>query len=122
MSWQLSPGERVQYNHVRPSTVERARVRSLPWLPGRFQGITLGRTIFLVKQEPRDGTSSLIAHELVHVEQYHDRGRVGFLIWYLSDFVRCLWTERHWMRAYREITAEVEARKSTQAWALGRRS
>jgi hypothetical protein len=118
----MTPSEHRAYDHVTHNTLERARIRSLPWLPGRFLGITLGRTIFLTTEEPTDGTSSLIAHELVHVEQFHDRGWFGFLTRYLADFARGVWTERSWMEAYRGVTAEVEARKETQGWALRQRS
>lgn len=122
MNRELTPSERIAYTHVRSSTIDRARVRSLGWLPGQFKGITLGRTMFLTTREPTDGTSTLIAHELVHVEQYSDRGWFGFLRWYLTDFARGLLAERNWMTAYRGVTAEVEARRTTQAWTLGRRS
>jgi hypothetical protein len=122
MSRSLTPSERVAYDHVSQTAIDRARVRSLFWLPGGFKGLTLGRTIFLTTDEPSDGTSSLVAHELVHVQQYGDRGWIRFLMWYLSDFVRALLTERNWMRAYRQITAEEEARRSTHAWAQGRRT
>ncbi len=122
MSRPLTPSERVAYDHVSPATIDRARVRSLLWLPGTFTGLTLGRNIFLTTDEPPDGTSSLIAHELVHVEQFDDRGWLDFLRWYLSDFFRGLLAERNWMKAYRQVTAEEEARRSTHAWALGRRA
>ncbi|NNE96833.1 MAG: hypothetical protein HKN24_12475 [Acidimicrobiales bacterium] len=117
----LTDAERRSYTHVDSPTRDRARIRSLPWLPGRFQGITLGRNVFLAIEQPDDGTSGLIAHELVHVEQWADRRVFGFLGWYLADFLRNLRIERHWMRAYRAVEAEREARRRTQAWVLTRR-
>jgi len=85
-------------------------------MPGSFQGITLGRRVFLVGPQPQDGTSALIAHELVHVEQWADRGVLGFSRWYLTDFARELRSHRKWMPAYRRITAEVEARQGASQW------
>ncbi len=122
MSRRLTPSEQVAYDHVRPDTIDRARIRSLFWLPGTFKGLTLGRNIFLTHDEPADGTSSLIAHELVHVEQFNDRGWLGFLRWYLSDFSSGLLKERNWMKAYRQVTAEEQARRSTHGWVLRRRA
>ena len=117
----LTDAERRSYAHVDVATRDRARIRSLPWMPGAFQGITLGRNVFLAKEQPDDGTSVLIAHELVHVEQWANRRPLGFLRWYLADFAKNLVAKRHWMRAYRAIEAEEEARKRTQYWTQIRR-
>ena len=117
----LTDAEQRSYVHVDKATRDRARIGSLPWMPGTFQGITLGRNVFLAKDQPDDGTSVLIAHELVHVEQWAERKVFGFLCWYLVDFAKNLIAERHWMRAYRAIEAEREARMRTQYWTQNRR-
>ncbi|MFW2383641.1 MAG: eCIS core domain-containing protein, partial [Acidimicrobiales bacterium] len=114
MNRRLTGSERVAFDHVRPSTIDKTTIRSLPWLPGMFKGVTLGSNVFLTTDEPSDGTSTLIAHELVHVEQYDDHGSVRFLVTYLRDFLKGLVAHRSWMVAYRGITAEVEARQVTQ--------
>ena len=116
MSRSLTAAERASYTHVRADVLERARIRTLRWMPGSFQGITLGRHIYLTTPELDDGTSRLIAHELVHVQQYADVGVVRFYLRYLADFARLLRLERKWMPAYRDIPAEAEARELTREW------
>ncbi|MET0728569.1 MAG: DUF4157 domain-containing protein [Acidimicrobiales bacterium] len=68
---------------------------------------TLGRFVFI---RPRSAESPrLIAHELVHVRQWRTLGVVGFLVRYLSAYLR--WRLRrysHWA-AYRRIPLEIEA-------------
>ncbi len=92
------------------------RLIRLPFIPGGYQGITLGRFIGLTVDVPLDGSSTLLAHELVHVRQWRERGSLGFLRWYLGGFVRNLWRTRNWRRAYRDNPAEVEARAEASAW------
>ncbi len=116
MSRSLTEAERASYSHVRDDVLDRARIRTLGWMPGSFQGITLGRYIYLTTPELDDGTSRLIAHELVHVQQYADIGIVRFYLRYLGDFVRGLRLQRKWMPAYRDIPAEAEARELTKEW------
>lgn len=71
---------------------------------------TLGRLVFVREaQWGVDGTDHLVAHELVHVQQWSERGRLRFLSAYLGAYLR----ERmrglgHWA-AYRRIPSEVEA-------------
>ena len=60
--------------------------------------------------------SALLAHELVHVRQFHDKGLLRFTLDYNKSFVTGLVTERRWSKAYRAIPAEVEARSETTRW------
>lgn len=112
----LTPQERAAFLHVTDRTRDRARVYSIPWLPGRFAGLTLGRFVLLARAQGSDGSSTLLAHELVHVEQWDRQGTIGFLRWYLGDFLRELRIRRSWMGAYQAIEAEVEARERTRRW------
>lgn len=54
--------------------------------------ITLGSSIFVAPDRYEavvEGSEpELIAHELVHVEQWRRHGKLGFLSRYLSDYVR----------------------------------
>lgn len=112
----LTSAERRSFDHVSHRTRHRALVASIPWLPRGFAGLTLGRFVLLARPQPTDGSSTLIAHELVHVEQWDQRGRIGFLRWYLGDFARELRIRRSWMPSYQAIRAEVEARERTRTW------
>lgn len=71
---------------------------------------TLGRHVLLRDgQWGVDATDSLVAHELVHVAQWCERGRLRFLLTYVGAYLReRLRGEGHW-GAYRRIPAEVEA-------------
>ena len=112
----LTQPERTAFDHVQKRTLQRAVVVSIPWLPGAFAGITLDRFILLARPQPDDGSSTLLAHELVHVEQWDDRGIVRFAWWYVSNFVGEYRQRRNWMDAYRALDAEVEARARTRDW------
>ena len=116
----LNAAERSSYTHVRPDVLDRTRIKTLLWMPGSFQGITLGRYIYLTTPELDDGSSRLLAHELVHVQQYADIGIVRFYLRYLAYFGRGLRIQRKWMPAYRDIPAEVEARALTTEWFMRR--
>ncbi len=75
--------------------------------------MTLGARILVCRG--REDDAGLIAHELVHVEQWRRQGVVPFLARYLSDYLRLrLAGESHW-RAYAGISLEVEARARSGA-------
>ncbi len=111
----LNPKELSAYSHVPKHTLERVRiVEGIP-IPG-FAGITLGNFIFLKKKISREGDSQLLAHELVHVRQWKELGRIGFLGKYLASFLRHLKKQKSWMSAYRAIELEEEARDGCDHW------
>lgn len=112
----LTSPERLAFDHVQERTLQRVVVVNIPWLPGTFAGLTLDRFILLARPQPEDGSSTLLAHELVHVEQWDDRGIIGFAWWYVSNFLREYRQRRKWMNAYRALDAEVEARSRTRDW------
>ncbi|MGH1502649.1 MAG: hypothetical protein ACRBI6_03780 [Acidimicrobiales bacterium] len=110
--------ERAAYVSLCPADrLDQVRIIRIPFVPGGFAGITLGTTVCLTHAEPADGTSKLIAHELVHVRQWGERGVVGFLRWYLADYARNLRRHRRSRLAYLEIEAEREARLTAALWA-----
>lgn len=62
-------------------------------------------------REDGSGWHELMAHEAVHVEQWRDRGVMGFGLWYLENYLKSrLSGKSHW-EAYEEVPAEVEARE-----------
>jgi hypothetical protein len=76
--------------------------------------MTFGHQVLL--RRGHEGNRKLVAHELVHVAQYADRGRVRFLIRYLADYARNLLRLRSHRQAYLAIPAEVDARAAAADW------
>ncbi len=118
----LNDRELASYRHIPSALTERARVHEIPALPGRYLGITLGRHIFLATDVSDDGDSSLLAHELVHVRQWHEQGAVRFIVRYVGSFLGSLPSTRSWNRSYRAIPAEVEARSEATRWSRSRQA
>lgn len=91
----------------------RAKLRvGYPWwlrplLRKNIIAITLGRRIYI--QRPPLELDRLIRHELAHVRQVNRLGLPLFLLRYAFEFLRNLWRERSFERAYRAISFEREA-------------
>jgi hypothetical protein len=92
----------------------------VPVLPPKADGMTSGRFIFLRNEQPTDGSSRLIAHELIHVRQFKEQGRIGFALRYFSAYFRNLARFRRHRRAYLEIPQEVEAYTRSRQWDAAR--
>ncbi len=118
----LTSGEIEAYDVLEPSLAATVRVVDIPLIPGGFAGITLGRWVCLADQQPTNGESSLLAHELVHVRQWREQGVLRFGVAYLGAFGRGLVRERNWNAAYRAIPAEVEARAEATEWVRRKRA
>lgn len=118
----LTAGEVEAYDVLDASLARRVRVVDIPLIPGGFSGMTLGRWICLADQQPTNGESSLLAHELVHVRQWSEQGLVRFGFTYVRDFARGLVKQRNWHAAYRAIPAEVEARAEATDWVRRKRA
>ena len=112
----LNDIELEAYDLLPRDLARRVRVHRVRGLPGGYAGMTLGTHILLARPVDDDGTSALLAHELVHVRQWTDQGLVGFSASYVSSFGRNLSRHRRWSRAYHDIEAEREARRETTAW------
>ena len=112
----LNEDEINSYDVLSPELARRVRVFSVPFIPGGYLGITLGSCILLACDVEEDGSSALLAHELVHVQQWYDHGRLGFSRRYLSSFGKNLTEQKRWKRAYQQIDAEIEARLETVEW------
>jgi len=118
----LNEIELDSYRHLPRSLAQQVRIISVPALPGGYLGITLRNVIVLSEDVANDGSSSLLAHELVHVQQWHADGRVRFLVRYVRDFSCGLARTRSWSSSYRAIRHEVEARESTTRWQRSRQA
>lgn len=112
----LTSEEIEAYDLIPPELAHRVRIITIGWLPGPYAGMALGRTLVMSESVPPDGTSVLLAHELIHVRQWNELGTVGFLFRYLRDFLRAMKADRNWNRAYRRIGAETEARRLADTW------
>ncbi len=97
------------FDHVPAVDVQRARLVAVRrWLPG-VAATTLGRWIII--RSDRLDDQALLAHELVHVQQWREWGVAPFLVRYLLDYARG--RVRGWshQRAYEAIRFEDEARR-----------
>jgi hypothetical protein len=110
----LSAAEVAHFDLVAPSTARRARLAVVPLLPPGSSGMTLGRWVLLRPGHER--RHALIAHELVHVEQWRDDGPLRFLRDYLSAYVRARRRGDAHRAAYLAIPAEEQARDRTERW------
>jgi hypothetical protein len=110
----LTEEEVAHFDLVAPSTARRARLRAVPVLPPGAAGMTLGRWVLLRRGHER--RHALIAHELVHVEQWHGAGRAGFLRAYLRSYLGSRRRGATHRAAYLAIPAEAEARERTAVW------
>lgn len=112
----LNQTELDAYDVLPPAVARQVLIVNVPFIPGGYSGITLGTFIGLATGVPKDGTSALLAHELVHVGQWESDGKARFVWDYLSQFVVGLAKHRSWNEAYRSIAVEIEARSKTEAW------
>lgn len=112
----LSEAELDSYDLIDRSLAQTVRIVNVPYVPGGYAGITFGRFVYLAKPIPPDGTSALLAHELVHVGQYQELGIARYIYEYLKSFFRDLIRMRNWNEAYLAIPSEVDARIKTGRW------
>lgn len=112
----LTKEEIIAYDFVPKNVINQVKIINIPNIMGTFKGLTIGKYIFISKKIPCDGSSHLIAHELVHVRQWNELGIIGFTVKYLSDFFSKLIKHKNWINAYSEIILESEARDISQKW------
>ena len=112
----LNAREIARYDLVPADIARRARVQRVPVLSPGMHGMTVGRIILVLRDDDQTGRRVLLAHELVHVEQYAELGVVGFLRRYLREYFVNLWRLRSHRKAYRAISFEAEARAAAERW------
>jgi hypothetical protein len=117
----LNDRELAAYDVLSRELAERVRVIRVPFLLPGTSGMTLGRFVLVVGDEDHDGTRKLLAHELVHVRQWHELGKARFLGCYVASYLVQLVRHRRHRRAYFAIGLEVEAYDLADAWASTRR-
>ncbi len=117
----LTERELDAYDVVPRALAERVRVVRVPFLLPGTSGMTLGRVVLVVGDDDHDGTRKLLAHELVHVRQWHELGVARFLVRYVTSYLVQLARHRRHRRAYFAIGLEVEAYDLADAWASTRR-
>jgi len=105
----LNPND---YTHVQRNIVLSARVHKLPFRLTKHRAFTIDRHIFTIA--PQD--MALIAHELVHVEQYYRLGVDRFIIKYFSEYLKYRLGGYKDGAAYRKISLEQEARDGAALW------
>lgn len=113
----LSDAEVERYDLIPASVSRRVVLMRVPLLPGGYSGLTLSNLVLLARSVGPNDSSSLLAHELVHVRQYHEQGLLRFAWNYGQAFLGGLRTHREWNKAYRDIPAEQEARHLAGQWA-----
>lgn len=72
---------------------------------GSYVAMTIGEFIFAKRQLSKIE----IQHEKIHVAQYRELLYIGFLLWYLIEFIVLLFKYCNWNKAYRNISFEKEA-------------
>lgn len=81
--------------------------------------MTIGNIVLLRGDRIEQRTTSLLAHELVHVRQFAEHGPVRFIARYVADYLKNLRKYRNHHQAYLEIPFEIEARREAFEWAQG---
>ena len=112
----LTRQEIAAYDLVSPQLARRARVQTVPLLAPGTGGMTMGRLILVRRDHDRSGRRVLLAHELVHVEQYDRLGTARFLWRYVSEYARNLRRLHNHRQAYLAISFEGEARAAAEGW------
>ena len=110
----LTPEEITRFDHMPRVLSEGVRIVEVPFLSPGADAITLGRVV-LVRRGHRD-SAVLLAHELVHVQQWSQFGVMGFLRRYLGAYAANLARLRSHRAAYLAISLEVEAREGARRW------
>ena len=110
----LSPGDLEVFDHIPVELARRVRTVEVPFLTPGADAMTIGRTVLFRRGHGRNRL--LLAHELVHVQQWARLGVASFLVRYLSSYARNLLRLRRHRAAYLAIPLEVEARERARGW------
>ncbi len=111
----LTPSEIDAFDHVPRPLAETVRLVEVPFLAPGADAMALGRTV-LVRRGHAE-SRQLLAHELVHVQQWTRLGAARFLSEYLGAYAANLVRLRRHRSAYLAIPLEVEARDRARRWA-----
>jgi hypothetical protein len=89
-----------------PPSIDEVRWVHLVAAPGA-DATTFGRTVFVRRGVTLD--DRLRRHEYEHVLQFHDLGRLRFLLRYVGEYLRWRLLRHRHEAAYRRISFEVRA-------------
>ncbi len=117
----LDRDEVEAFDHIARGVSERVKLVRTNLLPPAADGMTLGRFILLRGDHIEHHSSTLLAHELVHVRQFAEMGVLPFFASYLSSYFKNLLRTRNHRQAYLDIPLEVEARREAAMWSKTRR-
>lgn len=118
----LDPAEVGAYNHIADGLCERVRLIRTNLLPPAADGMTIGRFVLLRDDHIEHRSSTLLAHELVHVRQFAEMGMFRFFASYFGSYLKNLARTRNHRQAYLDIPLEIEARREAGSWAKTRAS
>lgn len=118
----LERDEIDEFSHVAAGVLGRVRLVRTNLLPRAADGMTVGRFVFLRGDRINDRSTTLLAHELVHVRQFAELGAVKFLIAYVGPYLTNLFRLRSHREAYLAIPLEIEARREAAEWAERKRA
>lgn len=104
----LTAEERTGNTHVPEADRERARILVVRALTPGAGAMTIGR--FVLIRRGREHDARLLAHELVHVRQWREQGRLRFVWRYLAAYLRGRRRGLDHRAAYLAIPFEAEAR------------
>ena len=110
----LSQAQIEHFDLVSPKLARRVRFYRLPFMFWT-DGLTLRSTV-LLRKGLGGSSDRLIAHELVHVQQWSRAGMIGFLRWYIGDYVRLRLKGHPHRVAYWRLSAERSARLVSSRW------
>lgn len=111
----LTSGETASFHHVPEAVAAGVTIVEVPFLTPGADAMALGRRILVRRGHTESRT--LLAHELVHAEQWGRLGVAGFLRRYLGAYAINLVRLRRHRAAYLAIPLEVEARDRARQWA-----
>lgn len=118
----LEVDEIASFSHVAEGVLGRVKLIKTNLLPPAADGMTIGRFVFLRGDRIEDRSTTLLAHELVHVRQFAELGAARFLVIYIGSYLANLVRLRNHREAYLAIPLEVEARREAAEWAEKHRS
>lgn len=116
----LDAAQQLRYDHVDREIIGRVRISVVKWLPGGAHGMCVRRRVLM--RTDKQHSATLLAHELVHAEQWHHHGVPGFLARYLAGYASGLARYRQHRLAYLSIPFERDARRRAAAWSRVERS
>ncbi|MBT8208403.1 MAG: DUF4157 domain-containing protein [Acidimicrobiales bacterium] len=117
----LTDDERESFTHINPLLMDRVRLIRTNLLPPAAHGMTLGPWVLLRGDRIGQERTELIAHELVHVQQFVTMGSRRFVATYVAEYLRNLFKMRSHRAAYLAISLEEEARRLASEWRAAER-